>query len=182
MDQPPRPRFQPLLDQPLLIHAFLWLGMIEAVLCYAGFIAVYVLSGHAHELGIPFLETIMWPHWFSFIGPGILERTAQTVFHAGVVISQVGNVFACRTFKAHNRQQGWFSNPTLLLGVVLELAVILVLIYIPPLAIAFDHTALPLFFWPALLLFAPALYVLEWMRKTFVRRFGKIKHEHARSS
>jgi magnesium-transporting ATPase (P-type) len=180
MDQPPRPRFQPLLDQPLLIHAFLWLGMIEAVLCYAGFIAVYVLSGHARELGIPFLETIIWPHWFSFVGSGILERTAQTVFHVGVVMSQVGNVFACRTFKAHNRQQGWFSNPTLLLGVVLELVVIWALIYIPPLAIAFDHTALPLLFWPALLLFAPVLYVLEWMRKTFVRRFGKI--EHARPS
>ena len=180
MDQPPRPRFKPLLDQPLLIHAFLWLGMIEAVLCYAGFIAVYVLSGHAHQLGIPFLETIVWPHWFSFVGPGILERTGQTVFHVGVVMSQVGNVFACRTFKAHNRQQGWFSNPTLLLGVVLELVVIWALIYIPPLAIAFDHTALPLLFWPALLLFAPVLYVLEWMRKTFVRRFGKI--EHARPS
>ena len=181
MNQPPRPRFQPLLDQPLLIHAFLWLGMIEAVLCYVGFIAVYVLSGHAQGLGIPFLETIPWPHLFSF-NADIVERTAQTVFHTGVVMSQVGNVFACRTFKAHNRQQGWLSNPTLLLGVALELAVIVALIYIPPLAIAFDHTALPLFFWPALLLFAPVLYVLEWMRKTFVRRFGKIQHEHARSS
>jgi len=92
---------------------------------------VYVLSGHAHELGIPFLETTIWPHWFSFVGPGILERTGQTVFHVGVVMSQVGNVFACRTFKAHNRQQGWFSNPTLLLGVALELVVIWALIYIP---------------------------------------------------
>jgi P-type Ca2+ transporter type 2C len=182
MDQPPRPRFQPLLDRPLLTHAFFWLGGIEAVLCYVGFIAVYVLSGHARALGIPFLETIPWPHLFFSINGDAVERTAQTVFHAGVVTSQIGNVFACRTFKAHNRQQGWFSNPTLLLGVAVELIVIMALIYIPPLAIAFDHTALPLFFWPALLLFAPILYILEWMRKTFTRRFGKIQHEHARSS
>jgi len=175
MNQPPRPRFQPLLDQPLLTHAFLWLGLIEAILCYIGFVAVYVLSGHAHGLGIPFLETIPWPHLFSFIGADIVERTAQTVFHVGVVMSQIGNVFACRTFKAHNRQQGWFSNPTLLLSVVVELVVIWMLIYIPSLAFAFDHVALPLSFWPALILSAPALYILEWLRKNFVRRFGKIK-------
>ncbi len=180
MDQPPRPRLQPLLDRPLLIHAFLWLGLIEAILCYVGFTAVYVLSGHAQGLGIPFLATIPWPHPFSFISDDIVGRMAQTVFHVGVVMSQVGNVFACRTFKAHNRQQGWFSNPTLLLGVFLELVIIWILIYIPSLALAFDHVALPLSFWPALLLFAPVLYVLEWMRKTFVRRFGKIKP--ARSS
>lgn len=180
MEQPPRPRFQPLLDRPLLTHAFLWLGMIEATLCYMGFIAVYVLSGHAHGLGIPFLETIPWPHLFSFIGADIVERTAQTVFHVGVVMTQVGNVFACRTFKAHNRQQGWFSNPTLLLGVVLELVIIWIMIYIPSLAVAFDHVALPLSFWPVLILFAPALYILEWLRKNFVGRFGKIKP--ARSS
>ena len=109
-----------------------------------GIFAVYVLSGHAHSLGIPFLETVVWPHLLTFGDAGIVDRAAQTVFHVGVVMSQVGNVFACRTFKAHNRQQGWFSNPTLLLGVVLELVVIIALIYVPPLAIAFDHTALPL--------------------------------------
>jgi len=180
MNQPPRPRFQPLLDRPLLTHAFLWLGMIEAILCYIGFIAVYVLSGHAPGLGIPFLETIAWPRWFTFGGSGIVDHIAQTVFYAGVVMAQVGNVFACRTFKAHNRQQGWFSNPTLLLGVLLDVVIIAILIYIPPLASAFDHVPLPLSFWPALILFAPVLYALEWLRKTFARRFGKMKH--ARSS
>ena len=175
MNQTPRPRFQPLLDRPLLTHAFLWLGMIEAVLCYIGFISVYVLSGHAPGLGIPFLNSLPWPHLLSFIKSEDVERTAQTVFHAGVVMSQVGNVFACRTFKAHNRQQGWLSNSTLIVGIMLELVIIWAMIYIPSLAIAFDHVALPWFFWPALLLFAPVLYVLEWMRKTFVRRFGKIE-------
>jgi magnesium-transporting ATPase (P-type) len=176
MDQPPRPRFQPLLDRSLLIHAFLWLGLIEALLCYLGFVAVYVLSGNVHALGIPFLESISWPHLFSIVGPSFLERTAQTVFHVGVVMAQIGNVFACRTFKAHNRQQGWFSNPMLWLGVALEVLVIWMLIYIPPLALAFDHVIIPLSFWPVLFLFAPALYLLEWTRKTFNRRFGKMQH------
>ncbi|HUH97870.1 MAG TPA: cation-transporting P-type ATPase [Anaerolineales bacterium] len=179
MEQPPRPRFQPLLDRQLLTHAFLWLGVIEAVLCYLGFAAVYVLSGHAQGLGIPLPPTIPWPHLFS-LSADSLERTAQTVFHVGVVMAQVGNVFASRTFKAHNWQQGWFSNPVLWLGVVLELVIIWMLIYVPPLAAAFDHVALPGFFWPALILFAPVLYILEWIRKSFIRRFGKM--QPARSS
>jgi Ca2+-transporting ATPase len=164
------------LDRSLLTHAFLWLGLIEAVLCYLAFIAVYVLSGHAHALGIPLLESIPWPHLFSITGSDFLNRTAQTVFHVGVVMAQIGNVFACRTFKAHNRQQGWFSNPMLWLGVALEVLVIWMLIYIPPLALAFDHVIIPLSFWPVLFLFAPALYLLEWTRKTFNRRFGKMQH------
>jgi magnesium-transporting ATPase (P-type) len=99
MDQPPRPRFQPLLDRSLLTHAFLWLGLIEAVLCYLGFVAVYVLSGNVLALGIPLLESIAWPHLFSIVGPEFLARTAQTVFHVGVVMAQIGNVFACRTIR-----------------------------------------------------------------------------------
>jgi magnesium-transporting ATPase (P-type) len=178
MDQPPRPRFQPLLDRSLLTHAFLWLGLIEAVLCYLGFVAVYVLSGNVLALGIPLLESIPWPHLFSIVGPEFLARTAQTVFHVGVVMAQIGNVFACRTIKAHNRQQGWFSNPMIWLGVLFEVLVIWMLIYIPPLALAFDHVILPLSFWPVLFLFAPALYGLEWTRKMFNRRFGKMQHIH----
>jgi magnesium-transporting ATPase (P-type) len=177
MSRPPRPRFQPLLDRALLLRSFLWLGMIEAVLCYAAFIAVYVLTGHAAMLGLPFLASIHWP-LLAFIPPGNVERVAQTVFHAGVVTSQIGNVFACRTSTAHNRQQGWTSNPMLLLGVAVELLVIAILIYVPPLARVFDHAALPLFFWPILLLFAPVLYTLEWFRKELVRRAGRVQGAH----
>jgi Ca2+-transporting ATPase len=173
MHQPPRPRFKPLLDRSLLLHAFLWLGMIEAVLCFGGFVMAYVLAGHVKRLGIPMLELVPWPHLLPFITSFNVERVAQTVFHAGVVTSQIGNAFACRTFKAHNRQQGWTSNRVLLLGIALELLLIAALIYVPPLALAFDHAVLPLFFWPVLLLFAPVLYVLEWTRKTVVRRFGR---------
>ena len=45
MKRPPRPRNQPLLDRGLLWRA-LWLGMIEAALCFAGFLAIFIFSGH----------------------------------------------------------------------------------------------------------------------------------------
>jgi magnesium-transporting ATPase (P-type) len=149
--------------------------MIETTLCYIGFIAVYLFSGHVGRLGIPFLELISWPNLSPFITHENVERVAQTVFHAGVVTSQIGNAFACRTFKVRNVRQGWTSNPALLIGVLVEILFIFALIYIPSLAFIFDHATLPPYLWPGLFLYPLVLYTLEWIRKAFVRRFGRMQ-------
>jgi magnesium-transporting ATPase (P-type) len=94
---------------------------------------------------------------------------AVTVFHAGVVMAQVGNAFACRTEKERGRSLGWLSNRLLLLGVFVEIVIILALIYIPPLAAAFEHVPLPPFFWVGLAFYGPVLYSLDWLRKGVVR-------------
>ncbi len=57
MKRPPRPRTQPLLDRGLLWRAF-WLGMIEATLCFAGFLSVFLFSGHVHRIGLAFLAPL----------------------------------------------------------------------------------------------------------------------------
>jgi magnesium-transporting ATPase (P-type) len=41
----PRRRGSPVIDRELLKRAFLWLGLIEATLAFAGFFAVYLISG-----------------------------------------------------------------------------------------------------------------------------------------
>jgi MFS-type transporter involved in bile tolerance (Atg22 family) len=83
---------------------------------------------------------------------------------------QVGNAFACRTSKAHTRQLGWGSNKILLGGIALSLVIIAGLVYIPPLADAFDNEVFPFVIWIELLFYAPVLYTLEWFRKGLVRR------------
>lgn len=178
MLQPPRKHHQPLLDARLLRRAFLWLGMIEAGLCYLGFIAVYIFSGNAALLNIPFLAQFDWPLLLPFVTPYNLILVSQTVFHAGVVTAQVGNAFACRTFKARNAQMGWGSNHWLLLGIVIELIGIAALIYVPPLAAAFEHVAFPVQYWGILLLYAPALYTLEWLRKAVNSQIENIREGH----
>jgi magnesium-transporting ATPase (P-type) len=65
---------------------------------------------------------------------------------------------------------GWLSNPTLLLGIAVETLLIVATIYITPLARVFNHEPLPAVFWPGLILFAPILYGLEWLRKFLARR------------
>jgi len=53
---------------------------------------------------------------------------------------------------------------------MIELILVVVLIYYRPLAQAFDHVALPPVFWLGLVLYAPALYGLEWLRKMYLTR------------
>jgi magnesium-transporting ATPase (P-type) len=172
MQHPPRRRSQRLIDRSVLQRAFLWLGPIEALLAYSGFALVYLMaSGGGFQGWSDFVqlgETLLSGGLDAF--PTSVYILAVSVFHAGVVMAQVGNAFACRTATQRGRTLGWFSNPFLWVGVAAEISIILALIYFPPLARAFDHEQIPLNFWPWLVLYAPVLYGLEWIRKRIVRR------------
>jgi hypothetical protein len=63
-----------------------------------------------------------------------------------------------------------FSNPTLLLAILVEIIIILALIYVRPLSDLFEHVPLPLYYWIGLALYAPIVYYLDWIRKIFYRR------------
>ena len=148
------------------MRAFLWLGLIETVLAFSGFFLVYAFSG-----------SFTWPLDFQAIASalGSLETSptlllAITVYHAGVVMAQVGNAFASRSEIHRGRSLGWLSNRFLLLGVAVEIGLIISLIYLPPLAEAFQHLALPPIFWLWLSLYPVVLYSLERGRKHWSRR------------
>jgi len=178
MHHPPRRRDKPLLDSSLMLRAFLWLGMIETALCYLGFFGVYTLAGYRDFSNLPRVDLLPFAQRLTASG-GSVYILATTVFHAGVITSQIGNAFACRTVRSHVRKMGWFRNRFLLIGIAIELGLILALIYIPPLAGLFEHQPLPLYFWPGLALYAPALYMLDWMRRNISLRFEAWKQQQA---
>lgn len=163
MSRPPRRRSQPLLDGKLLLRSMAWLGGIETLLCYLGFFLTYQLAGYSIIIGGPAAIAA---------APRPVYLLATTVFFAGVVACQVGNVLACRSETNGTRRLGLFSNPYLLMGIVCEVVLIVITIYIPPVASKFDHLPLPLFYWVGLSLFAPTLYALEKSRKFLIYRLG----------
>jgi magnesium-transporting ATPase (P-type) len=171
MCRPPRRRSQPLLDRGLLLRSFAWLGLIEAALCYAGFLSVYLFSGNADLLNLSILNGVHFPHLFTLTGD--VDAVARAVFMTGVAMVQIGNAFACRTSRARNIQMGWTSNRALLGSVALTLAIILALVFYPPLARAFDNQAFPLIFWSFLPFYALVIYGLEWIRKSVIRRMER---------
>lgn len=181
MKRPPRPRNHPLLDRGLLWRAS-WLGMIETTLCFAGFLSVFIFSGHAHRIGLAWLAPLASRVNFHLSIP--FEQAmllATTVYHAGVVMSQVGNVLACRSDRARSSSIGWLSNKYLWVSILLEIAGILALIYVPSLAKVFHHMDLPLWMWAGLGMNALVLYSMEWIRKAIVRKTKSIHNEKSAS-
>ena len=162
MQRPPRRKSQPLVDGSLLRRAFLWLGLLEAVLC---FLAFYFIN---NWLDIPFFQTLH-KMIFSYLPHSDQHNLAITVYYAGVVMAQVGNAFACRTERNRGRFLGWLSNPTLIRGIAIELAILLGLIYFRPLANLFDHIAIPPVLWIGFIFFPLIIYSLDWIRKWLVR-------------
>ncbi|MCI0645718.1 MAG: cation-transporting P-type ATPase [Chloroflexi bacterium] len=169
MNRPPRRRTQPLINSGLVLRA-LWLGLIETALCYLGFLFIYDLAGQ------PLLPALSVPDELPIaallaIPAGVaLYPLATTVFHAGVVMAQIGNAFTCRTEVERVHRLGWFSNSFLWAAVAMEIFLIVLLIYLPPLTQLFDHAPLPLRYWGWLILYAPALYALDRIRKSIARR------------
>jgi Ca2+-transporting ATPase len=168
MNRPPRRRTQSVIDGGVIARA-LWLGSIETALCYAGFYAVYNLSGYDAFWKLTFTDWLLPFAQRMQSEAGRVYVLATTVFHAGVVTAQIGNAFACRTEKARVRDMGWLRNRFLDAGIGIEAALILLLIYFPPLAWVFEHSPLPIEWWGGLICYGPILYILEWIRKTIVR-------------
>ncbi len=176
MQRPPRRRNTPLLDSRLYARAFLWLGVIEAALCFAAFALVYSAFGHGDLVGLP-----PW-QWLQRLNPlrlpsGLVHELATTVFFAGVVMAQVGNALACRTERAWSSRLAWLSNRALVFGIAVELVIALALIYLPGLRSAFGLVPLPPAAWLGLVLFAPAVYVLDWFRKSIVWLVDRLRTE-----
>jgi Ca2+-transporting ATPase len=178
MSRPPRPRHQPLIDRGLLFRAFGWLGLIEAALSFAGFLTIFMLSGYIGTIGLPFLSGLPVPvNWRLHLPLEGAILLAATVYHAGVVMAQVGNALACRSERARSSSLGWLSNRYLLAGILIELLGIASIIYVPFLAKVFNHSPLPGWIWAGLALNALVLYSIEWIRKLVKRGFKRTRDE-----
>ena len=170
MDRPPRRRGSPLLDGPTLGRAFLWLGLLEAALCYLGYGLTYLAFGFGEVLHLPELP------WLQALNPlrlelGDVHRLATTVFLAGVVLAQVGNAFACRRQNGNGRGPGLLSNRLLVIGIAAEIALLLAIIYVEPVRRVFALHPIPPSYWAILVLFAPTLYFVDRLGRRLWRGF-----------
>jgi len=156
MQRAPRPRTQRLLSWPLLARAYLFLGMLEAAAAMAAFFFVLHLGGWTYG---------DMPGRFD---PLYLQATAACL--AAIIVTQVVNVFLCRDPSASIFTVGLLANRLILLGVAVEIALILAIVYTPWGQSIFGTAALPLEAWLFMLPFAAAMLLLEEARKLVVRR------------
>jgi calcium-translocating P-type ATPase len=133
MQRPPRSRSEGVIQGPMLVRAWLFLGGMVSALSLAGFF--FVLTRAGWHAGDPVGAGHRLHHAY-------LEATTMTF--AGMIAGQIGTAFAVRTRRASLRSVGFFSNPYLLLGIAGELALAGVFIYAPPLQSLLGTAALSL--------------------------------------
>jgi Ca2+-transporting ATPase len=159
MVEPPRRRDARLLDARRLLHAYGFLGVIEAALAMGAFVWTYWVAG--------------WRPGWPMAAGGDLYRRATTMTLAGIVAAQAGNVFACRTARESVFRVGLLGNRLVILGVAAEVALLLLLIAVPSLRRVFGLAPLRFQEWGVLLAFPPVMLFLEEGRKWVVRRLRR---------
>jgi magnesium-transporting ATPase (P-type) len=132
LHRPPTGRH--LIDRALLGRVFAVLGPAEAVVEMSAFVVALVAAG--------------WRPGESFPTGHALLAASGAAF-AAVVIGQIANAFACRSATEPPWRVGWTTNRLLVGAAAVELAVLLAMLTIGPVAGLLDHA------WPP----APALAI-----------------------
>jgi sodium/potassium-transporting ATPase subunit alpha len=95
---------------------------------------------------------------------------ATTACLSAIIITQIGNVFACRSWDEPISSIGFFSNKMIFGGILVEVLIQLFIVYHPWGNFIFSTTPIPLKIWLLLMPFGVALFGLEEIRKSIARR------------
>ena len=107
MQSPPRPREKSLIDLNVLFRGYIFLGLISTIGVLFAYFTVLIRGGWHWGMELPI--------------DSILTRQASTATFLGIVIMQIGTVFACRTQSEPLFKTGIFSNRMLLWGIAVEI-------------------------------------------------------------
>jgi calcium-translocating P-type ATPase len=162
MHRPPRKRSEGVIRGPMLVRAWLFLGLIVAGLSLGGFFFVLAQSGwHA---GDPTGAGSRLHHAY-------LQATTMTFL--GMIFGQIGTAFAVRTTRGSLRSVGVFSNRYLLLAVAAELGVAAACVFLPPLQSLLGTAALPVRYLVLLLPYPFIVWGADELRKYLIRRHAQ---------
>jgi magnesium-transporting ATPase (P-type) len=157
MHRPPRGPKEHLLNRPVLLRAFGWLGPVEAV---ASFTAA--LAGAAVLLG--------WRPGDPLPAAGTPLATLSGILFASIVLMQMANAFECRSPDRSALATDAFSNHLLLGAVAATACALALFLYVPALASALGADPPSAGGWAIVAVTPFVLLGAEETRKAVVRR------------
>ena len=166
MQRLPRPRNEGVIRKAMLFRAWVFLGLIEAVLVLGGFFFVLLRAGWSPGDAVSNGSTLHHPY---------LQATTMTF--AGIVACQIGTALAARTDRASLRSVGFFTNPLLLWGILSEIAFLAALVYLPPLHGVFGTAPLGALELALLATFPPVVWGADELRRLLLRRTARASDE-----
>jgi calcium-translocating P-type ATPase len=159
MERPPRPRNEGVIRAPMLLRAWLFLGVIVTGLSLGGFF--YVLLKAGWHSGVSVDAGTPLHHAY---------RQATTMTFLGMIAGQIGTAFAVRTQRASLLSVGVFSNKYLLAGIAAEIVLAAIFVYTPPLQTLLGTAALPATDLLVLLPFPFVVWGADEIRRYLLRR------------
>ncbi|MBW7882103.1 MAG: cation-transporting P-type ATPase [Caldilineaceae bacterium] len=156
MARPPRRPDEHIITRSMLARAYLWLGSVQSLAAMAAFYFLYWTQGY-------------WGQWLDLPATGWIYHAAAAMALGAVVATQVGNLFAHRSESVSAFRFKLLSNRLLGLGIVSELVLFSILLYVPFLRSAFGMEPFPLPDWLFLLAWMPALLLVDEARKALRR-------------
>ena len=173
MEEPPRSLKERLFTGKIFGRS-LYIGVIIAVGAMIGALSAWMAGGW--YFGMPLTPDS------AFYTSGVYTKGVTMVF-AGIVVAQAGNVLASRTSKQSIFKTSLKTNKWIIVGIVSQLSILAVLLYVPLMQKFFGTTALGFTDWIYLISLALVVIFAEEIRKFFVRHFSKTaedlsKHDH----
>ena len=156
MQRPPRPQSERLLNARVLGRVYGFVGLIVGILGMSGFLASYWFAG--------------WRPFEALPDSGAIYVQATAMTYAGIVAGQVGAGLAFRTNRRSVFSIGLLSNRFLLAGIAFEIALLIALLYLPPLQGIFHTDAIDPRAWLLLTAFPAVVFFAEEARKAVMRR------------
>lgn len=145
-----------IIDRFLLLRGYIFLGLISTVgVLFAYFYVLYKGGWY-------------WGMVLSIDNP--LTHQASTATFLGIVILQIGNVFACRSSRESIFRLGFLSNKLVIIGIVIEVLLPVFIVYHPLGNKIFGTAPLSFDVWLILIPFSIGLLAAEEIRKAYARR------------
>jgi sodium/potassium-transporting ATPase subunit alpha len=168
-----------LIDIGLFLRAFAFLGSIE---CTAALVSFF-LYFYWYAKITPYQLFFLFDNWADgFHGYTMNELneflyTAQTVYFVAIIGCQIGQLMTTRLSRLNFYQQWFWTNPVLLIGILIELLLAVLIIYLPLFNTLFKTRQPPVEFWFIPLAFGVVVFVLSEVLKVLRRiSFAIFKH------
>jgi sodium/potassium-transporting ATPase subunit alpha len=158
MQRPPRPYGERLLNVPLALRAYLFLGPIEAAAAMAAFFFVLNRAG--------------WKYGQHLAPQDPLYLQATTACLSAIIVMQIVNVYLCRSVTRSVFSTGVLGNWLIISGVILEIAVLVLINYSPWANVILGTAPIAGSAWLCILPFAAGMLILEELRKWRARKDG----------
>lgn len=156
MTRPPRSLSQHVIDSAMLKRAYFVLGSVQSLMTMIAFYYFYWTNGY-------------WGQWLDLPADGPLYASATGMALAAVVMTQIGNLFAQRSERISIFKLSLFNNRMLWIGILSEIVVILIFIYVPLFNNFIGTGPFELKYWLILISMIPSLIIADEIRKWVLR-------------